>query len=764
MSTATYHPVMTQPFRVQSKTSIRPQIEHVRQKFLECYVCNEDFNETDHIPRTLPCLHCVCEVCMESLKTRDSVVCPECNESHPVPNGDVKNFEKDGCRGYLVNYLQVQANETAITCDECTNKRRGTHRCKECSQFLCNDCTDAHMKTKVTKKHEITNVNDLKDCTIEELQAIQRCSVKGHEDQQFQYYCVSNSCDKPVCALCAVQFHSESKGHKLRTLMDVYLETKRTVDILVSEVKHKQLTAEDTLNIVDGIISNLDDVQEKMVEDIEVAFGQCQKKLEERKEEVKNELLNAVSVKKKRLQDQLSSLNFHKGNLDDSNEFATCVSTYATPSEFMNFKDKIIDRLKDMNTRHFDVNPHDNADVQFHQDNMGEDFKHFANNVGKIWSSSLYIPKTNVTMNDIPADVEDVPITIFLYNIDGDPQVEGGVDIRVEIEDPNGKIHRPTVEDFTAKQGCYKVYFMSQKHGKHKATILINGDSINPDGYRFNVIHHGADRQSLTYRSARIPDTPQPRNIVSPTNSDVTIVGRITPRDIMHGDVNCVDISFDSSVAHASMDVSSDEKVMKVKTMKQRHGISFREPEAGHFRNYKGTIATKSFNKPGLFYWEVVIQYKILRLIRQTMLFEMGLSRIDCVDKRYTVDAFPYAWAVSARGCHICGKVCLQTWHNGQLMTHNPLSNRTPTPPTMVVRLHYGFLLDSTKRHWIIVDLKTKKVIFHFKNLVISEMSDPLFPVFAIYNPEQVQASLELLSGMNITGIPEEALDAIVIT
>lgn len=225
-------------------------------------------------------------------------------------------------------------------------------------------------------------------------------------------------------------------------------------------------------------------------------------------------------------------------------------------------------------------------------------------------------------------------------------------------------------------------------------------------------------------------------------------------------------MSFDASIAHASVDISPDGKLMKMRPLRQRNDLRFRESEARgrRLKNYKGTIATKSFNKAGLIYWECVVQYKVLRLIRQTMLFEMGLARHEYVDKHYTVDGYPYAWAISARGCHICGKVCLQTWHNGQLMTHNPLSNRTVTPPNIVVRLHYGFLLDATKRHWIIVDLKTKKVIFHFKNLVMSEMSDPLFPVFAIYNPEQVQVSMELLSGMNIASVPEEALDALVLT
>ena len=183
--------------------------------------------------------------------------------------------------------------------------------------------------------------------------------------------------------------------------------------------------------------------------------------------------------------------------------------------------------------------------------------------------------------------------------------------------------------------------------------------------------------------------------------------------------------------------------MMKTKPNRQGNDFSVREldPRVRTFKNYKGTIATKSFNKTGLIYWEAVVQYRILSFIRQTMLFEMGLARFEYIDKHHTVDRYPYAWAISARGCDNCGKVCLQTWHNSQLMTHYPLSKRIATSPSSVVRQHFGFLLDTTKRHWIIVDLKTKKVIFHFKNLVMSDMADPLYPVFVIYNPEIGRAS-----------------------
>lgn len=354
----------TETLRISSKTSINQQHDLVQQKFLECYVCKENFDDYDHIPRILPCLHCVCEECLEKIKTQDSVDCQECNESHSIPNGNINFFQKDGCREHLIKYLNVQTDDSAITCDECTKRKKGTHRCKECSQFLCKDCTDAHRRTKVTKKHEITTVKDLKECAVEEFLSVQCCTVAGHEDHAYAYYCISDSCNKPVCPLCAVEFHPESKNHKLQKLTDAYTETKRNVDYLVSQLKHKQLTADDTLTIVEDIISKLDIVQEKLTEDIDIAFDRCQKKIDKRREEIKNELLDVISMKKKRLQDQMNVLNVLKRNLEDSSEYVACSSTYASPSEFMNLKDQIIERLEDLNYQQVDTNPHDNADVE----------------------------------------------------------------------------------------------------------------------------------------------------------------------------------------------------------------------------------------------------------------------------------------------------------------------------------------------------------------------------------------------------------------
>lgn len=89
------------------------------------------------------------------------------------------------------------------------------------------------------------------------------------------------------------------------------------------------------------------------------------------------------------------------------------------------------------------------------------------------------------------------------------------------------------------------------------------------------------------------------------------------------------------------------------------------------------------------------------------------------------------------------------------------VSDLLPSGIRMHSKLHYGCLLDTSKREWIIVDLRNKKVVAHFKNLLVSEVKEPLWPIFAIYNSEQANVSMEISYGSDISGISEEALDAL---
>ncbi|XP_050715113.1 uncharacterized protein LOC126997924 [Eriocheir sinensis] len=53
----------------------------------ECPVCMTGYDDTVQRPRTLPCGHTVCTLCIDQLKVQGRVACPECRVSHAVPKG-----------------------------------------------------------------------------------------------------------------------------------------------------------------------------------------------------------------------------------------------------------------------------------------------------------------------------------------------------------------------------------------------------------------------------------------------------------------------------------------------------------------------------------------------------------------------------------------------------------------------------------------------------------------------------------------------------
>ena len=60
-------------------------------------------------------------------------------------------------------------------CDSCKQdgkQRDADYYCKECQEFLCNDCKDAHRRVSMTRDHEVTNINMVSDVPTESLRSM----------------------------------------------------------------------------------------------------------------------------------------------------------------------------------------------------------------------------------------------------------------------------------------------------------------------------------------------------------------------------------------------------------------------------------------------------------------------------------------------------------------------------------------------------------------------------------------------------------------
>lgn len=268
-------------------------------------------------------------------------------------------------------------------------------------------------------------LDELRDAPLDDFQHVHHCSVSGHEEQPYSFYCANESCDRPVCALCVVADHLESKGHDIRDLHEVYGDVRRSIEGLMSDVKHRTLSAQDTITSIENTRENLDANLHQTTKEIDASFDNAIKALERRRTELKDQAHAKSKEKKKRLDSQMDSITFHITSMEDAIEFAGNLTMYGSQSEVLFFKDTIVDRLNFLRDEEFDTIPHDNDEIKFKGKKLGDDFNKVVRDMGEVWTSSAYVANTHVDAVDVIKDREQTILNITLFDSDGLQQSDG---------------------------------------------------------------------------------------------------------------------------------------------------------------------------------------------------------------------------------------------------------------------------------------------------------------------------------------------------
>lgn len=458
------------------------------EPFLKCADCHQYFGEKGKSPHVLPCLHSVCTSCLKRLIENQNIRCPECSETFEARGNDINNFPIDSGRRHLVDCYRVQKKSAEFYCNQChPNKVKAISRCKDCDEFLCATCNDAHNRTKLTKRHAVMSLDTLKESTLEDFHNKLTCTVEGHEGQPYSHFCDSRSCNKPICSLCLVQSHQREEGHEVKYLNDVYIEKKRIVENNMLDIKHKKTAVDEAIELLNDEVQNLYLKESSIEQDIEKAFTRCHDVLDDRKE-ILRQLLSDISGKKKYdLDAQLDELSAKKDALDQAIKFSEDHLSYSNAAEFLIMKDQIINRTSALRDQKIDTTPHTNAEMAFETVNMEDEFREFGKVMGDIWATAAFIPNTRVQTFDISVGKEQVALIIAPHDSQNRPINESGIDIRVDILDSKGKRFHGIVVDHGKKSGTYKVYFNPTRPGEHRAYITMNGQTLAKDGYGFMV-------------------------------------------------------------------------------------------------------------------------------------------------------------------------------------------------------------------------------------------------------------------------------------
>ena len=126
-----------------------------------CSICLNTFKYLTF----LPCFHVICKSpCLEKLVAKDghSLTCPTCQQIVPLSEKGVAGLQTDSyidCLFDIRDAFNKAAEPTETQCGSCEDGK-ATGYCRDCGEFVCDECQAIHKKLKKMKCHKILTLDE----------------------------------------------------------------------------------------------------------------------------------------------------------------------------------------------------------------------------------------------------------------------------------------------------------------------------------------------------------------------------------------------------------------------------------------------------------------------------------------------------------------------------------------------------------------------------------------------------------------------------
>lgn len=293
--------------------------EEFEQKFLKCQNCNDQYTDGEKHARLLPCLHSLCFKCLNEIIEKNQLQCPNCKVTHTV--GDVeKTCPCDQSRRGLMEFVKVKREPRTVLCSICPT-RNGTHRCQQCAEFLCSECKNAHTRVNATKNHTLLELDSLEKCqNINTFHPHLMCSK--HPNYDLDLYCTKESCQKPICMMCAMVLCTDNNGHYKNYVDSMAQEKKKATREQISSMDEVGKQIELVINDVETEQRHVRYLQKSVEDEIDRTFASLLQIISNARSNTMETLKNIASKKDNNLKAQKEKLEKLEKAIEESFKFA----------------------------------------------------------------------------------------------------------------------------------------------------------------------------------------------------------------------------------------------------------------------------------------------------------------------------------------------------------------------------------------------------------------------------------------------------------
>ena len=320
------------------------------EKEITCPICHDRFQE----PKILPCLHYYCKGCVQALARRAGdnkpFSCPECRNPTVLPQNDPDRLPT----AFFVNRMtelhakmEKARGKVEAMCEQCAESKSVAF-CRQCTNFICDNCVKIHKKMKVFADHKVATLEELKEGGAKQIPVKQgpppMCKV---HDEPKKIYCYE--CKQLICRDCILDDHT---GHKYDFVKKAAPAIKEKLAERLAPLKEMQASLCDASKSIKSTKSDIERQGATVAASIEQSFQELHEIIEQRKRELLEKTSSLVKGKLDRLNVQDKGYEIASGTVQSLVEFVEQNIENVTEEELMTIHTQILNRIDEETKKH----------------------------------------------------------------------------------------------------------------------------------------------------------------------------------------------------------------------------------------------------------------------------------------------------------------------------------------------------------------------------------------------------------------------------
>lgn len=328
----------------------------------KCVYCAQVLGINDR-PKLLECLHVACSQCVNTKFSEldrslpPLIHCPVCDNASQNEyiienqflieqcaagdNGD-GNGSGDGLKS------SITAN---VQCSSCSDGATATSWCVDCSEYICDNCVQAHQRLKITKDHTIKPKDEANSEQLVGAVGVDKLHMcQLHTQEKLSLFC--ETCDKLTCRDCQLSDH---RDHKYKFAHEIATESRQALSTLVSEINYKRFLLSSATKVIDDRQQLIHDKKKDLIKEITAMVVKITNTVNMRGKQLVMRLNEVCDSKLKVLVEKKETLQLLSDNTDHCIEFMQNALEKGSDFAILSSKKSLVRHLQKLKCQRADI-------------------------------------------------------------------------------------------------------------------------------------------------------------------------------------------------------------------------------------------------------------------------------------------------------------------------------------------------------------------------------------------------------------------------